>query len=157
MELNIFSQQFKYNLAIFFTFSSISSILSGTIGIHYGHVLIHFKVIAENSAPTCMFFFKEMQCAQESFWFADSQGETEALASDGLFTPCARHSPTLHEGYLSCIFTVRHGCHLQSLNSDCTCIALFLQPSQSTSSSTASVMSASLAGRQESFSQLSIY
>lgn len=59
MELNIFSQQFKYNLAIFFTFSSISSILSGTIGIHYGHVLIHFKVIAENSAPTCMFFFKK--------------------------------------------------------------------------------------------------
>lgn len=58
MELNIFSQQFKYNLAIFFTFSSISSILSGTIGIHYGHVLIHFKVIAENSAPTCMFFSK---------------------------------------------------------------------------------------------------
>ncbi|RLM59167.1 hypothetical protein C2845_PM18G03410 [Panicum miliaceum] len=29
--------------------SSISSILSGTIGIHYGHVLIHFKVISENS------------------------------------------------------------------------------------------------------------
>lgn len=31
--------------------------------------------------------------------FQDSQRETEALASDGLFTPCARHSPTLHEGH----------------------------------------------------------
>lgn len=28
----------------FFLTSSISAILSGTIGIHYGHVLIHFKV-----------------------------------------------------------------------------------------------------------------
>jgi hypothetical protein len=29
-------------------FSSIASILSGIIGIHYGHVLIHFKVIIQN-------------------------------------------------------------------------------------------------------------
>jgi len=37
------------NITLFLT-SSISAILSGTIGIHYGHVLIHFKVT--KSYPT---------------------------------------------------------------------------------------------------------
>lgn len=37
-----------------FCLSSISAILSGTIGIHYGHVLIHFKVTkASNPTHDC--------------------------------------------------------------------------------------------------------
>ena len=70
---------------------------------------------------------------------------------------CSAFSYTSLKVLIHAYFLSYIGCHLQSLNSGFTCIAPLLQPSPSTSSSTASVMSASPAGQQELFSQLSIY
>ncbi|MFS8019976.1 hypothetical protein Hanom_Chr15g01410141 [Helianthus anomalus] len=44
--INVFVFDFYLNVIDYF-YSSISAILSGVIGIHYGHVLIHFKGHAE--------------------------------------------------------------------------------------------------------------
>ena len=60
-------------------------------------------------------------------------------------------------GTYPCIFIVRHGLPFTILRQRFTCISLLLQPSQSTSSSTASAMSALQAVQQELFFQLSIY
>lgn len=48
--------------------SSISAILSGTIGIHYGHVLIHFKVHLQiNSIQTSKSIYRLLVCSGIKF------------------------------------------------------------------------------------------
>lgn len=72
----------------------------------------------------------DVRCGQGSFLLiADSQGEAEALASDGLLAPCTRHHPTLHEWYwYPCmhVYCETRGCGLQFLDRDFTCVSLLL-------------------------------